>query len=85
MPKVVPDVIVYLDVTPLKCLERIKSRGREFEVNVDLEYLETLDKHYKEYLKSCEDDGIKVFKLSSEDISIQDLGRQVLDMLISKK
>jgi deoxyadenosine/deoxycytidine kinase len=82
LPKVVPDVIVYLDVPPSVCLERIKSRGREFEINIDLVYLETLEKHYNTYLKSCEDDGIKVFKLSLDNTTtIQDLGRQVFNML----
>lgn len=82
MPKVVPNVIIYLDLQPSKCLERIQRRGREFESGIDLQYLEELDRHYNTYLNSCKDDGIQVYRLSSDNTSVSDLGKKVLNMLI---
>jgi len=40
------DCVVYLDVDPSKCLERMKLRGREAEATVPLSYLEELEQYY---------------------------------------
>lgn len=45
-----PDLIVYLQITPEKSLERIKSRGRGCETNVTLEYLQKLHGVYEEVI-----------------------------------
>ncbi len=39
-------VLVYLDVEPATCLQRITARGRDSEEKIPLEYLETLDAAY---------------------------------------
>jgi deoxyguanosine kinase len=47
-----PDLTVYLrSDTPL-LLERIEKRGREFERNIDPEYLKTLNMHYEDYFRT---------------------------------
>jgi len=46
-----PDLIVYLDVTPEKALERITHRSRDCEVNIPLEYLKNLQNGYEEWLR----------------------------------
>jgi deoxyadenosine kinase len=45
-----PDVFLYLDVTPEKAFERIKSRGRECESGLPLEYLKKLHHHYEKWV-----------------------------------
>ncbi|HEY3358688.1 MAG TPA: deoxynucleoside kinase [Polyangia bacterium] len=45
-----PNVIIYLDVTPEKSLERIKLRARGNEVGVGVEYLTRLYANYEEFL-----------------------------------
>lgn len=45
-----PDVIIHLDVSPEESLRRIKSRGREMESNITVEYLELLHKSYDEWM-----------------------------------
>ncbi len=47
---VMPSIILFLDVLPDVAMSRIQSRGRMFEKNVTLEYLETLDRKYREWL-----------------------------------
>ncbi|MBN2693408.1 deoxynucleoside kinase [bacterium] len=47
---VYPDVIIYLEVTPEKAMERIRLRGRDAERNMSLEYLQKLEKGYQEFL-----------------------------------
>ncbi|XP_015914018.2 NADH dehydrogenase [ubiquinone] 1 alpha subcomplex subunit 10, mitochondrial [Parasteatoda tepidariorum] len=53
-----PHLIVYLDVSPEVCLQRIKERNDPTEVNSKVltkEYLETLEHYYKHhYLKKLE-------------------------------
>ncbi len=46
-----PNVIVYLDVTPERSLERIKMRNRDVECNVSLEYLTNLYNEYQIFIK----------------------------------
>ncbi len=46
-----PNVIVYLDVTPERSLERIKMRNRDVETNVSIEYLTNLYEEYQIFLK----------------------------------
>lgn len=42
-----PDLIIWLDAKPEICLQRIKTRGREMEKNITLEYLKLQRKWYK--------------------------------------
>ncbi len=47
-----PNVIVFLDVSPEGSYERIKSRGRDMEKVITLEYLEALHRGYQEFIGS---------------------------------
>ncbi|MFZ5476462.1 MAG: deoxynucleoside kinase [Myxococcota bacterium] len=46
-----PNVIVYLDVKPERSLERIKTRSRDVESGVSLEYLGALYEEYESFLR----------------------------------
>lgn len=45
-----PDVLVYLDLSPERSLERILERGRECERSITLEYLRALHKSYQRFI-----------------------------------
>jgi len=45
-----PNLIVHLDVQPEESLRRIKSRNREMEKGITLEYLQGLYKAYDEFI-----------------------------------
>lgn len=45
-----PNVIVYLDVSPERSLERIRSRERDVESGVSLQYLTALHAEYERFL-----------------------------------
>ena len=45
-----PDVIIYLDVEPEEALMRVKTRSRDCESDLPLEYLRKLKKGYEEWL-----------------------------------
>lgn len=46
-----PNVIVYLDVSPERSMERIRSRGRDVENGISLEYLQALHDGYEEFIR----------------------------------
>ena len=46
-----PNLIVYLDLTPETSLERIRSRNREVESGITLEYLEALRGNYEAFIE----------------------------------
>ena len=46
-----PNVIVYLDVTPERSMERIQMRSRNVESGISLEYLQNLYRHYQQFIE----------------------------------
>ncbi len=47
-----PDLLIYLRASVPKLKQQILHRGREYESNIDEEYLRLLDKHYQEWIES---------------------------------
>lgn len=45
-----PNLIVYLDVSPERSLERIRSRARDMEKAISLDYLKSLHAGYEEFI-----------------------------------
>jgi deoxyadenosine kinase len=45
-----PNVIVYLDVSPNRSMERIKARSRDVESGITLDYLHALHRGYEEFI-----------------------------------
>jgi deoxyadenosine/deoxycytidine kinase len=46
-----PQAIVYVDVSPEACFERIRERARPCEDSIDLAYIKKLDFHYHNLLR----------------------------------
>ena len=53
------NAIMYLDVEPTVCLERIGKRAREGEDGIPLEYLEKCDRYYRKWLFGDEEHAEK--------------------------
>lgn len=45
-----PDLLIYLRSSLPKLVKQIKLRGREFEKNIDIEYLKNLNQSYEEWI-----------------------------------
>jgi deoxyadenosine/deoxycytidine kinase len=54
LPK--PDLYVYLYVTPEKSIENIKKRGRNYEQEIEIDYLEKIQNAYFEYFKQYQNE-----------------------------
>ena len=71
--------IVYIKTDPVKCYQRIKTRAREGEDGIPLEYLEKCDSYHDQFIESCESSvttirlngNIDVDEKSKEKIYIQ--------------
>lgn len=46
-----PNLIVFLDVSPERSLERIRERDRDVEANVSIDYLRDLHRHYAAFIE----------------------------------
>ena len=65
LPK--PDLLVYLYVDVERLQENIKSRGRDYEQNIENEYLENIQKGYLEFIRQQEDMRILIIDTNTID------------------
>ncbi len=62
-----PDVYVYLHQNTERLLENIKSRGRDFEQDIEASYLQKINKGYMEFIRSQHGNNIKIIDISEMD------------------
>ena len=63
-----PDLVIYLQASPEKIMERIKKRNRSFEQDISLEYISELSRNYSNfftYYKTC-----PVLMVNVDDVDI---------------
>ncbi|TDO77903.1 2-amino-4-hydroxy-6-hydroxymethyldihydropteridine diphosphokinase [Flavobacterium chryseum] len=65
MPK--PDLYIYLYQNTARLLENIKKRGRNYEQNIEAEYLDKINNGYLEYIKSQTDLNVLIIDVSNRD------------------
>ncbi|MDW8852312.1 2-amino-4-hydroxy-6-hydroxymethyldihydropteridine diphosphokinase [Flavobacterium sp. MMLR14_040] len=65
MPK--PDLYIYLYQNTGRLLENIKKRGRNYEQNIEAEYLDKINNGYLEYIKSQTDLNVLIIDVSNRD------------------
>jgi len=69
-----PDLLIYLKADIPKLVHQIAKRNRDFEYNIKLEYLKTLNEHYEEWIG-----GYKLGKLLVIDVNHMDFVERVED------
>ncbi|WP_040254109.1 2-amino-4-hydroxy-6-hydroxymethyldihydropteridine diphosphokinase [Psychroserpens mesophilus] len=62
-----PDLYVYLYQNTQRLQENIKKRGRDYEQNIDSEYLEKINSGYLEFLKNQSELNVKIIDISEKD------------------
>ncbi|TGV02412.1 2-amino-4-hydroxy-6-hydroxymethyldihydropteridine diphosphokinase [Flavivirga rizhaonensis] len=62
-----PDLYVYLYQNTERLQENIKKRGRDYEQNIENDYLEKINAGYLEFLKSQPDFNVKIIDISDKD------------------
>lgn len=62
-----PDRYIYLYQNTERLQENIKKRGRDYEQNIDGEYLEKINAGYLEFLKNHTEFNVKIIDISDRD------------------
>ena len=62
-----PELYVYLYQNTARLQENIKKRGREYELNIENEYLDKINSGYLEFLKNQTDFNVKIIDISDRD------------------
>ncbi|WP_445735714.1 2-amino-4-hydroxy-6-hydroxymethyldihydropteridine diphosphokinase [Mariniflexile sp.] len=62
-----PDLYIYLYQNTARLQENIKKRGRDYEQNIDNDYLEKINSGYLEFLKTQTDFNVKIIDISNKD------------------
>ena len=62
-----PELYVYLYQNTERLQENIKKRGRDYEQNIDSEYLEKINAGYLEFLKNQTELNVKIIDISDRD------------------
>ena len=70
---------IYLRTSPEKCLNRIRERGRDNEMNITLKYLEEIHNLHEEAYKKGLKNNINVIMIDINDKSIQ----EIIDEIVS--
>jgi deoxyguanosine kinase len=62
-----PDLYVYLYQNTQRLQENIKKRGRDYEQNIDDEYLDKINSGYLDFLKNKTELNVKIIDISDRD------------------
>ena len=83
LPK--PDLIVFLQKDPETLLENISKRGRPYEKNITLEYLNQINQSYLAYFKNVKEIPILLLDTRNIDFVNHDVDYQKMKDLILNK
>jgi deoxyadenosine/deoxycytidine kinase len=67
-----PDLIIYLRASVDRLVERILSRGRDFEQTIDRGYLERLGNAYERWIDEAEEEGFKILRIDTENKNFEE-------------
>ena len=77
-----PDLFVFLHKTPSEILKQIKLRGRSYEQNIDIKYLEDLQKKYSIFINQKKNLKILLIDISNFDFINKEKDFEILNDII---
>lgn len=75
-----PDLVVYLKASVPTLVKRIQKRGRQYEKDIDIAYLESLNESYEKWINSLS--GIPVLTVETDGFNIHK-DKHSLDSIIN--
>ena len=77
-----PDLVIFLQSDVDRLIENIKSRGRDYEKDIDWEYLSQLNEIYNQYFLSYDKSNLLLINSNNIDfVNNKDDLKQVLDVI----
>ena len=77
----VPDLVIYLQASPMKLIERVKTRGKVYERNVTKEYITSVFVEYQNFFHSY--DSAPILIVNSDNLNFVDKTAH-FDMLLER-
>jgi deoxyadenosine/deoxycytidine kinase len=62
-----PDILIYLKADIPKLVHQIQKRNRDFEYNIRLEYLKTLNEHYEKWISNYKEGKLMIIDVNNID------------------
>ncbi|MEX2565457.1 MAG: deoxynucleoside kinase [Cyclobacteriaceae bacterium] len=62
-----PDLMIYLKADIPKLVDQIEKRGRQYERNIQISYLKSLNNHYKEWIGHYQEGKLLVIDVNDMD------------------
>ncbi|MDQ1088971.1 MULTISPECIES: deoxynucleoside kinase [unclassified Siphonobacter] len=62
-----PDLMIYLKADLPKLLGQIQKRGRDFELNMSVDYLTDLNNHYEDFIRNYTDGKLLILDVNNLD------------------
>lgn len=77
-----PDRIIYLTADPSIILNRIRSRGRSFEKNISMDFIEIQQSLYEAWLyRNMDEYRIPIIKIDNSNMDINVVNQKILALL----
>ena len=75
------NLYIYLRSSPIKCLERIKYRARNNEMNISLEYITDIHNLHEETYKLALDNKLNIIIIDVNNNTIHEIADEILDAI----
>lgn len=79
-----PDLMIYLRADLPKLKERIKQRGRDFEANIEDDYLQNLNQCYEDWIQKYDAGKLIIVEINQKDLLHQPKDWQELTQKIEE-
>ncbi len=76
-----PDLLIYLKADTPTLIAQIKKRGRDYETNIDEEYLKTLNDKYNNWVENLYEGEVFVIDKNTEDFSDPDVMAKIFERI----
>jgi len=76
-----PDFVIFLDVKPETCIERITSKRKNPELYENIEQLKAIKRKYTKILKNMQSENNLVFVSIKGDKSMEKVNKDIIDAL----
>ncbi len=80
-----PDLLIYLRTSVPVLVERIKSRGREYEQAIPADYLEQLNAHYEDWIDRWRDSPVLVVETDAVNVVEEEAELEAIAQRVQRK
>lgn len=80
-----PDLLIYLRTSVPVLVERIKSRGRDYEQAIPADYLEQLNAHYEDWIDRWQDSPVLVVETDAVNVVEEEAELEAIARRVQRK